>query len=46
LFCPADAASSLGLGGPQQAMGCIAAGYPAAESPPRTPPGRKSLDTR
>jgi len=37
LFCPEDAAAALGLEGAWHAVGCVAAGYPAA-SPDDRPP--------
>lgn len=35
LFCTDDAAAALGLGGEWQAVGCVIAGYPLGEQPPR-----------
>ncbi len=35
IFCSEEAGQALGLSGDWQAVGCVAAGYPAAEPPPR-----------
>jgi coenzyme F420-0:L-glutamate ligase/coenzyme F420-1:gamma-L-glutamate ligase len=37
IFAPHEAAATLGLGPEWIAVGCVAAGYPATQPPPRSP---------
>jgi len=47
IFCPRTAAEALGLEGSWQAVGCVAAGFPASATPPRPPADvRGILDVR